>query len=136
MNASAQTAVVCDSTAYLPAELVAERGIQVISLYVSVDGDQRREADITDYGAFYEQLRASQSGATTSQPSIGDFIETYGPLLDAGREIVSIHLSSTISGTYEAALQARQRLIDEGRGGERIHVVDSRTGCGGMGMCG
>lgn len=135
MNASAQTAVVCDSTAYLPTELVAERGIQVISLYVSVDGDQRRETDITDYAAFYEQLRASQAGATTSQPSIGDFLAVYEPLLETGREIASIHISSGISGTFEAAGQARERLIEEGKGGERIRIMDSRSAAGGMGLC-
>jgi DegV family protein with EDD domain len=135
LNASAQTAVVCDSTAYLPTELVAERGIQVISLYVSVDGDQRRETDITDYAAFYEQLRASQAGATTSQPSIGDFLAVYEPLLETGREIASIHISSGISGTFEAAGQARERLIEEGKGGERIRIMDSRSAAGGMGLC-
>lgn len=135
MNASAQTVVVCDSTAYLPPELVVERGIQTISLYVSVDGEQRREADITDYGAFYEQLRASQSGATTSQPSIGDFLAVYEPLLEAGREVVSIHISAGISGTFEAAGQARERLLEEGKGGERIRIMDSRSAAGGMGLC-
>ena len=119
LNSSAQTAVVCDTTAYLPAELLAERGIETISLYVSVDGEQERESDISDYAAFYERLRASESGATTSQPSIGDFLAVYEPLLDAGREIVSIHISAGISGTFEAAGQARQRLIEEGKGGER-----------------
>jgi fatty acid kinase fatty acid binding subunit len=135
LNTSAQTAVVCDSTAYLPSDLVAERGIETISLYVSVDGHQEREADISDYAAFYERLRASESGATTSQPSIGDFVSVYEPLLAARREIVSIHISAGISGTFEAAEQARQRLIDEGRGGERIRVVDSRSAAGGMGLC-
>lgn len=108
--------------------------MEIVSLYVSVAGDQRREREIGDYAAFFERLRASDEGATTSQPSIGDFVEVYGPLLDAGRTIVSIHLAAGISGTYESALQSRQRLIDEGRGGERIHVIDSRTACGGMGM--
>ncbi len=127
--------MVCDTTAYLPTELLAERGIETISLYVSVDGHQERELDISDYGDFYERLRASESGATTSQPSIGDFIAVYEPLLEAGREIVSIHISAGISGTFEAAGQARQRLIDEGRGGERIRVMDSRSAAGGMGLC-
>ncbi len=135
MNAGTQTAVVCDSTAYLPTELLAERGIQTISLYVSVDGRQRREADITDFAAFYEELRASEGGATTSQPSIGDFIAVYEPLLEAGREVVSVHISAGISGTFEAAGQARDRLIEEGKGGERIHVMDSRSAAGGMGLC-
>jgi DegV family protein with EDD domain len=134
LTESAQTAVVCDSTAYLPRDLVKERGIEVISLYVSVDGRQDRELEIDDYAGFYERLRASESGATTSQPSIGDFLAVYEPLLEAGREVVSIHISAGISGTFEAAGQARQRLIDEGRGGERIRVIDSRSAAGGMGL--
>jgi DegV family protein with EDD domain len=128
------TAVVCDTTAYLPSELVAAQGIQTISLYVAVDGRQESESEISDYAAFYERLRASEGGATTSQPSVGDFVAVYEPLLDEGREVVSIHISSGISGTFTAAEQARERLIEEGRGGERIHLFDSRTACGGMGF--
>ena len=135
MTPPAETAVVCDSTAYLPADLLADREIQTISLYVSVDGQQEREDEIADYAAFFERLRASESGATTSQPSIGDFLAVYEPLLEAGREIVSIHISAGISGTFEAAGQARERLIEEGKGGERIRVMDSRSAAGGMGLC-
>jgi DegV family protein with EDD domain len=135
VSSSSQTAVVCDTTAYLPAELADERGIETISLYVSVDGDQQRESEISDYAEFYERLRSSEAGATTSQPSISDFVTVYQPLLDAGREIVSLHISAGISGTFEAANQARQRLIDESRGGERIRVLDSRSAAGGLGLC-
>ena len=117
MSSNSQTAVVCDTTAYLPDALAAEQGIHRISLYVSVNGHQERESEISDYAAFYERLRASESGATTSQPSIGDFVSVYEPLLDEGKEIVSIHISSGISGTFEAAGQARERLIAEGKGG-------------------
>jgi DegV family protein with EDD domain len=135
LSSGTQTAVVCDTTAYLPSELAAERGIEVISLYVSIDGDQRPESGIGDYVEFYERLRASEGGATTSQPSIGDFVAVYEPLLDAGRDVVSIHLSAGISGTYEAANQARDRLIAEGKDGERIRVFDSRSAAGGMALC-
>jgi DegV family protein with EDD domain len=135
LSPSAQTAVVCDTTAYLPDALVAERGIQRISLYVSIDDRQEAEAEITDFADFYERLRASEGGATTSQPSIGDFAAVYEPLLEAGREIVSIHISAGISGTFEAAGQARDRLTEEGKGGERIRVFDSRSAAGGMGLC-
>ena len=128
------TAVVCDTTAYLPDDLVAQRGIERISLYVSVDGHQESEIAIHDFAGFYERLRASEGGATTSQPSIGDFLSIYEPLLDAGKEVVSIHISAGISGTYEAAGQARDRLIEEGKGGERLHVFDSRSSAGGMGL--
>lgn len=134
MSPEEKPAIVCDTTAYLPDVMIAARDVHRISLYVGLGGEQRREIEITDYASFFERLRASDEGATTSQPSVGDFLEAYTPLLEAGRDVISIHLSSAISGTYEAALQARQRLIDGNHGGERIHVVDSRTGCGGMGM--
>jgi DegV family protein with EDD domain len=135
VSSPAETAVVCDTTAYLPTDLLAERDIKTISLYVSVDGEQERESEIPDFDAFYERLRASESGATTSQPSIGDFLAVYEPLLAEGREVVSIHISAGISGTFEAAGQARQRLIDEDKGGELLHLLDSRSAAGGMGLC-
>lgn len=132
---SSATAVVCDTTAYLPTDLVAERDIKTVSLYVSVDGEQQRESEVSDYAEFYERLRAADAAATTSQPSIGDFLEVYEPLLAEGREVVSIHISAGISGTFEAAGQARERLIEEGKGGERLHLLDSRSAAGGMGLC-
>jgi len=135
VSSPAETAVVCDTTGYLPAELLAAKGIETISLYVAVDGKQERESEVTDYADFYERLRGSESGATTSQPSIGDFLAVYEPLLAAGREVVSIHISAGISGTFEAAGQARERLIEEGKDGERLHLLDSRSAAGGMGLC-
>lgn len=132
----ASTAVVTDSTAYLPQKLIDANGIHAVSLYVTLDGDQRRESEIgaEEYDDFYERLRASDGGATTSQPSVGDFTAVYEPLLAEGRDIVSIHLSAGISGTCDSARQARQALIDSGAGGERIQVWDSRTGCGAQGL--
>ncbi len=130
----AQTAIVTDSTSYLPSELLAENSIERVSLYVTLDGTEERELDIEDYGGFYERLQASEAGATTSQPSVGDFTAVYEPLLADGREIASIHIAAGISGTYQAATQARQQLIDEGKGGERVHVHDSRSGAGGQGI--
>jgi len=135
VSSPAETAVVCDTTCYLPTELVNRRGIKEISLYVAADGELERESEISDFHDFYERLRASETGATTSQPSIGDFLAVYEPLLDEGREVVSIHISAGISGTFEAAGQARERLVEEGKGGERLHLLDSRTAAGGMGLC-
>jgi DegV family protein with EDD domain len=128
------TAVVADTTSYLPAELLAKHHVHLVSLYVGIEGEQDRESDLTDLHAFYERLRASDQTVTTSQPSVGDFIAVYEPLLAEGSEIVSIHLSSGISGTYESAMQARERLTADGKGGERIVVCDSQTGAGGMGL--
>src|ERR1044072_6232885 len=104
---------------------MAAHGIERVSLYVSIDGRQEAEQEIRDFADFYERLRASEGGATTSQPSIGDFVSVYEPLLDAGREVVSIHISAGISGTFEAAAQACERLTEEGKGGERIKLFDS-----------
>jgi DegV family protein with EDD domain len=134
VSESNRTVVVADTTSYLPEELIAARGIERISLYVSLDGQQRKESEIDDYGAFFEKLSASKDGATTSQPSVGDFIETYRPLLDAGREIVSIHLSANISGTFDSASEARRQLLAEGVEPDRIAILDSRSACGGMAM--
>jgi len=127
---------VTDTTAYLPDELIAEHAIHRVSLYVTLEGEQRPEIEIAseEYGEFYDRLRKSEEGATTSQPSVGDFVSVYEPLLAEGREVVSVHLSAGISGTCESAGQARQRLIDEGKGGERIRVYDSRSAAGGQGM--
>jgi DegV family protein with EDD domain len=130
----ANTAIVSDSTSYLPGEDLRRLGIHVVSLYVSLEGHQQAESEITDYDEFYDRLRASQEAVTTSQPSVGDFVTVYEPLLAEGKEVVSIHISAGVSGTCEAAAQARQRLIDEGRGGERIHVHDSRSGGGQMAL--
>ena len=127
-------AIVADTTSYLPAELTERHGVQLVSLYVGIDGRQERESEITDYDDFYERLRASGEAVTTSQPSVGDFIAVYEPLLADGREIVSVHISAGISGTLEAAKQAIERLTRDGKGGERIRTVDSRSAAGGTGM--
>jgi DegV family protein with EDD domain len=104
-----------------------------VSLYVTFDGTLARESDMPDLQDFYGRLRDSGEMPTTSQPSIGDFLECYEPLLDAGHDIVSIHISAGISGTYGSALQARDELAARGHDG-RIAVLDSRTVCGGLGL--
>lgn len=126
-------AVVTDSTHYLPAEIAAAAGLHEVSLYVKLDGTLRRESDMTDLPAFWQAMRTGSELPTTSQPSIGDFASCYEPLLRSGHDIVSIHLSAGISGTYDSALQARAQLADDGFE-NRIEVVDSRTVCGGTGL--
>src|SRR3954453_20070816 len=127
-------AIVADPPSSPPPELTERHGVQLVSLYVGIDGRQERESEITDYDDFYERLRAGGEAVTTSQPSVGDFLAVYEPLLAAGREIVSVHISAGISGTLESAKQAIERLAADGKGGERIHTVDSRSAAGGTGM--
>lgn len=135
MNASTRPALVVDSTSYLPPVALKANDIHLVSLYVSLEGQQERELGLLDdLDGFYERLKASAEAVTTSQPSVGDFLAVYEPLLDEGREIVSIHISAGISGTWETAIQARDQLIAAGKGGERIHVVDSKTAAGGMAL--
>jgi fatty acid kinase fatty acid binding subunit len=128
-----RVAVVCDTTAYLPAELVAAYGIELVSLYVNWDDGSEREGDMPGFDAFYDRLRAVEQLPTTSQPSIGDFLAVYEPLLGRGLDVVSIHISGGISGTVESARQATERLSDRDGAG-RVTVIDSETACGGMGF--
>jgi DegV family protein with EDD domain len=126
-------AVVTDSTAYLPRELVARRGIREVSLYVRDGAGQRRELDIDDYGRFYDDLRDAANLPTTSQPSIGDFAAVYEPLLADGYDIVSVHISAGISGTVETARQAAAEVRRE-QPERRIEVVDSTVSAGALGL--
>jgi DegV family protein with EDD domain len=124
-------AIVTDTCHYLPRELVTANRIHEVSLYVHWNGNVQPESEITDYDAYYERLRTAAQLPTTSQPSIGDFLGTYEPLLDAGHEIVSIHLAGGMSGTVGSARQAREQLGDRA---ERVFVVDSESACGGEGL--
>jgi DegV family protein with EDD domain len=130
----ARVAVVTDTTHYMPRELVEELGLHEVSLYVTFEGKTEREADITDLQAFYERLSTSTEMPSTSQPSVGDFLAVYEPLLEDGADIVSIHLSAGISGTFAAAEQARDQLVERGIDRDRLVVVDSATTCAGLGM--
>jgi DegV family protein with EDD domain len=129
-----ETALVTDSTASLTAEDRERLDISVVNLYVILNGRQRPENEITDYGAFYKAVIESPDLTTTSQPSVGDFMAVYEPLLEQGKQVISIHISAAISGTCEAARQAASQLAEEGKGGERIRVVDSRTTAGGLAL--
>jgi DegV family protein with EDD domain len=131
-----EVAVVTDSTHYLPSEVIERHGIGVVSLYLR-HGDpptDQREVEITDFAAFYEALRSAKDLPSTSQPSVGDFLTVYEPLIERGADIVSIHLSGGISGTVRSAEQARDQLLERGVAAGRVTVVDSATTCAGLGL--
>jgi DegV family protein with EDD domain len=130
-----RVAVVTDSTSYLPAELIERHEIKIVPLYIVFGADRTvPETEIGDYDTFFEELRSAEKLPTTSQPSVGDFTAAYEPLLAEGHEVVSVHISGGLSGTPEAARQAKEALEREGKGGERIEVVDSTTAAGGLGF--
>ena len=128
----AAVAVVTDSTSYLPRHLVERWAIREVSLYVGWGGDSRPEHQYDDLDAFYARLRESPLLPTTSQPSVGDFLACFEPLVGAGRDVISVHLASGLSGTCEAATEAARIVADKGHPG-RVEVVDSQTGAGGLG---
>ncbi|WP_210492126.1 DegV family protein [Patulibacter sp. SYSU D01012] len=126
-------AVVTDSTHYMPRELVSERAVSEVSLYVTRGDDAERELDIADLDAFYAGLREQRDLPSTSQPSPGDFLAVYEPLLEAGYDVVSLHLAGGISGTVETARQAAG-MATAAAAGRRIEVVDSRLACGALAL--
>jgi DegV family protein with EDD domain len=129
-----RVAVVTDTTGYLPTELVRANQIQIVSLYVNFGGERTvREADITDYDRFYDELRTAPSLPTTSQPAVGDFLAIYEPLIADGLDVLSIHISAGLSGTCGAARQAVESLERSGHEG-RVRVFDSATGAGGIAL--
>ncbi|HEX5852731.1 MAG TPA: DegV family protein [Solirubrobacteraceae bacterium] len=129
----APVAIATDSTSYLPSALARQEDVHQVSLYVGWRGEPERELGMDGFEAFYERLARDAELPSTSQPSIGDFLAVWEPLLDAGRDIVSIHLAGGISGTCEAARQAHGLLAERGLG-ERVEVIDGETACGGMGL--
>ncbi len=130
----ARVEVVSDTTHYLPRDLVERLGLHLVSLYVTWRGHTDRESDLEDFADYYAHLGSSRELPTTSQPSVGDFLAVYEPIVEAGDDIVSIHLSGGISGTVGTAAQARQALIERGVEPERVVIVDSETACGGLGL--
>ena len=127
-------AVVTDTTQYLPQEVIDRHGLGLVSLYVNWNGRTDRESEMPGFGDFYGFLKSGGELPSTSQPSVGDFLAVYEPLIEAGKDIVSIHLSGGISGTVRSAEQARDALVERGVEPERIVVLDSRTGCAGHGL--
>ena len=129
-------AIVTDSTHYMPSEIVERHRFHTVSLYVRWGDPPRddREADLPDFGGFYSHLRTARELPTTSQPSVGDFLAVYEPLIEQGADVLSIHLSGGISGTVHAAEQARDQLLERGVAPERIEVLDSATACAGHGL--
>jgi len=112
--------IVTDSTADLTKEQQQAAGITVVPLNVHF-GDQvfRDHVDLTA-DEFFHRLKASTQLPRTSQPSVGVFEEAYRTLRENGDDIVSVHLSSKVSGTYNSALMAAN-AVDE----QAIEVVDS-----------
>lgn len=119
-----KTAVVTDSTAYIPKELREKFNIHIIPLHVIFGNEvYREELDITA-GEFYEEVKTKEL-PTTSQPPIGQFVELFERLAQEEYDaVISIHLSSGISGTYQGAVTA-STMVE----GIEVYPFDSEISC-------
>lgn len=125
-------AVVSDSTADIPAGLAEQHGITIVPAFVRFGDEEFRDRIDIDTEDFYARLaRDKDVFPTTSQPSPGDFKAVYDELLEEHDEIISIQISSSLSGTYASAIAGAAQADP---GGERISNVDSRTASMGTGF--
>jgi len=124
--------VVTDSTADLPAPLARELGIEVMPLQVRFGERVYRDGVDLSPEEFFQQLRRSPVLPTTSQPSVGEFVQVYRRLAEAGNDILSVHISAKLSGTYNAALLAKEELGADIKA--RIKVLDSQQASFALGL--
>jgi DegV family protein with EDD domain len=115
-------AVVTDSTSDLPADIAAQHGISVVPLNVHIEDDTYLDGVTISADEMYRRLPDQDVIPTTSAPPVGTFIELYEQLGKTHDEIISIHLSSKLSLTHNAAVNAVSEL---GSSGPRIEVVDT-----------
>jgi DegV family protein with EDD domain len=113
--------IVTDSTADLPPEVAKELGITVVPLNVHMDGKTYRDGIDIQADEFYQRLPHCSPLPTTSQPSAGVFLEAYQSIATPSDAIVSIHISSKLSGTCNSALLAKGEML-----AYRIEVIDSQ----------
>ncbi len=123
--------VVTDSTSDLPHDIVEQYGITVVPLTVFFGEEALLDGVDIDPNSFYERLVSSSGLPRTSQPSAGMFRQVYERLGQETNEIVSIHLSSKLSGTLNSASFARDQVA---HGGLHIELIDSYTVSLGLGL--
>lgn len=121
--------IITDSTADLTKELYEKRDITAVPLTIHLGDRTWRDFCDIDPDEFYSLLERSEEVPTTSQPSPQDFISAFAPYVEKGEPILSIHISSRLSGTYQSANLARNHFPNS-----RIEVVDSRQASLGLGQ--
>jgi DegV family protein with EDD domain len=119
---AANTAVVLDSTSDFPDAPARFENFRVVPLYVRFGDESYRDYVEITPERFYERLRSAPTPPTTSQPTPADFVAVYEELAPHYERILSLQISSTLSGTSGSARVAAELL-----GGDRVRVVDTRT---------
>ena len=123
MNLTAEnTAIVVDSTADFPDAQERFPNWRVVPLYVNFGTESYKDGVDLTAREFYERLRTSSELPTTSQPTPGDFLAVYKELAVSYERILSVHLASNLSGTFQSANTAAEQL-----GGDRVRTIDSES---------
>ncbi|HHW19095.1 MAG TPA: DegV family protein [Firmicutes bacterium] len=121
--------VVTDSAQDFDPAFLESLGVTVVPLTVHFGDESYRDGFDMRGRAFYEKLRTSPHHPRTSQPSPGTFQEVFERLTGDGSSVVTITLSAALSGTYQAAVLAKEALPDR-----QISVIDSKAASGGYGI--
>lgn len=121
--------IVTDSTADLTLDMYRELGIKMVPLTVFFGESFYRDWVDIDPISFYQKLQNSAELPRTSQPSPDQFLEVFKEELEKGNEVISIHLSSKLSGTYNSACIAKQMI-----GSDKIYPIDGKTASIGTGI--
>lgn len=119
--------IVTDSTTYLPMELREKFDIQVVSLSINFDTETFLEEEI-DNITFYKKMDEAKNIPSSSQPSVQNFCEVFENLLVANHKIVGVFISSEMSGTYNTAIMAKNKVLEKFPQGT-IKIIDSRSNC-------
>lgn len=122
--------IVTDSTSDIPSEVARKLGISIVPLTVSFGKEVYRDGIDLNAEEFYSKLAQSEELPKTAQPSVGSFTDVYETLAQQDNEIISIHLSNKLSGTYNAASLAKEAMTKDCR----IEVVDSESVSMGLGL--
>ncbi|GAB3303427.1 DegV family EDD domain-containing protein [Epidermidibacterium keratini] len=126
--------VVTDSTAYLPADAIAALPIEIVPLHVIMGDESGADGIEVTPEDVVRALGDRSISVSTSRPTPEQFVQTYQRLLDAGYErIVSVHISSELSGTWDAARLAAQQINGD-YDGDIVRVVDSRLAAMALGF--
>lgn len=122
--------IVTDSTCDMPAEWAQRYGIAVIPVNIQFGLETFQEGVSMTAAEFYNRINQSNSLPTTSQPAVGEILQVFQRLQQDGHEILSLHLTSKLSGTWQAATLAADQLANPAN----IRVLDSATGSVGLGL--
>jgi DegV family protein with EDD domain len=105
-----KVAIVSDSSAYIPKELVEKYNLTIIPLTVNWLGKTYRDGVDIEAEEFYTQMAASKEMATTSQVTVGQFLEVFKKLLDEGKDVLYLGISKGLSATFDSAIAAKKEL--------------------------